>query len=80
MADTKLELEKLLNGKKWHRNSNFYPYIFDSDMTLSTLYNVGQLPKFKIARLTKPEAGVAVSNSVKLPTSDNVGSVGMSLA
>ena len=49
MAATKLELEKRLNGKKWHRDSNFYPYIFHSDMTLLTLYNVGQLPKFKMA-------------------------------
>ncbi len=49
MAATKLELEKRLNGKKWHRDSNLYPYIFDSDMSLSTLYDVNQLPKFKMA-------------------------------
>ena len=43
-------------------------------MTLSTLYDVGRRPKFKMTAI-EPEVGVAVSNSVKLPTSDNVGSV-----
>ncbi len=46
----------------------------DSDMTMSTLSNVGGLPKFKMAVL-KPEVVAAILHFGNKRTSDNVGSV-----
>ena len=60
MAATKPKVEELLNGGGWRRDSNVYltfSAIPDSDMTLSTLSDVGRLPKFKMAAIETGSGG-----------------------
>jgi len=61
MATTKFG-SKLFNCERWRCDFNFYPLPYfrtmpDSDMTLSTLSDVAQLPKFKMAAIETASGG-----------------------